>query len=703
MKVWLESQEKMTEKVSRKVSGDFRFKEDVFVRLCDLAGNGQLQELKTLLKEAIPNGVKLGPTTFCPPPKYHLKAPFVQAAQGGHHSVVRYLLETHSDIIDIDCGATIQTKIQKIYTHNVPPLIAAATSGNLELVKYLVEKGADLHKLSLTRATPLRMASFYGYTDIMEYLIECGVDIDKANCVGSGPLLVAAHNGGPEAVKLLLEKGASIHQRTIEGYTVFHEACQRGKLEVVKLLLEYNLLPLFATSANSTDSGYIPCPLYLAASAGHSEIVDLLLEHKDCPLQCAVDAYLLLGTSKIEYPTHDDETSIIEEEVVITAIQELWLKALQIKEKNSIEIVYPPQRMEYSQSVEISTTDQLESLWDTPEFLEMEIYIQCLLIRDRVLGINDQSLIECLMRRGLDFCQMEWFKEAEGIWERAIQVEMHLSEVECSHLEYGYCDGLQTNIEGDLNDFVEGVQLMHKYQYVPNHDRYIQFGLAALQCLERASLANKADSETINYRKALILILKLVYFKVGHHHRKAKKPIEQLSSDPLIKELVTKYLFCTDGNTLLHLAIDIVSPLPQNRPALPAKDVCVFIEVLLMAGADEAVNIISVVSGDMPLHATPYFVEHCRELVQLLVRYGAHPDAVNSEGYAMMRLMNKQAFYEFLRGPLSLYCIVSNAIVKYALPYHSIGLPQHVVRYVDMHNHKSITMTKDTYFDIECT
>ena len=691
MKVWLESKEKMTEKVSRKVSGDFRFKEDVFVRLCDLAGNGQLQKLKTLLKEAIPNGVKLGPTTFCPPPQYHLKAPLVQAAQGGHHSVVRYLLETHPDIIDINCGATIQIKIHKIRNiHNVPPLIAAATSGNLELVKYLVEKGADLHKLSLTQETPLRMASFDGYTDIMEYLIECGVDIDKANCVGSGPLLVAAHYGELEAVKLLFEKGASIPQRTLEGYTVFHEACKSGKLEVVRLLLEYNLSPLFATSANSTDSGYIPCPLYVAASTGHSEIVDLLLEHKDCPLQCAVDAYLLLGTSIIEYLC-----DVMDEEVV-TAVQELWLKALQIKEKNSIEIVYPPQRMEYSLNVEISTTDQLESQWDTPGFFDMGIYIQCLLIQDRVLGINDQTFVEHLMRRGLDFCQMEWFKEAEGIWERGIQVEMHLSEVECSHPEYGYCDGLQTYlIEEDLNEFVEGVQLMHKYQYIPNYDCYIQFGLAALQYLERASLANKADSETINYRKALILILKLVYFKVGHHHRKAKKPIEQLSSDPLIKELVTKYLFCTDGNTLLHLAIDIVSPILQNRPALP----CVYIEVLLMAGANEAVNIISVVSGDMPLHATPY----CRELVQLLVRYGAHLDAVNSKGKAMMQLMNERAFYEFLRGPLSLYCIVSNAIVKYALPYHSIGLPQHVVRYVDMHNHKSIKTTKDTYFDIECT
>ena len=682
-----------------KTAEDFRFTEDVYTRVCELAGKGELQELKGLLKRAIPKGAKLGPTTFCPPPKYHLKSPLVEAAHEGHQKVVRYLLETYPGIIDINCGATILTKVHKIYSHNVPPINAAASSGNLELVKYLVEKGADLHKLSRTRATPLRMASFFNHTDIMEYLIKCGADVNRANCIGSGPLHAAAYNGGAEAIKLLLEKGADVHQYTIRGHTVLHEACRRGKLEVVRFLLKNNFPPLFTTSANSTNSGYIPCPLYIAASAGHSKIVDLLLEHKDCPLQCAVDAYLLLGTSYIEFDIDED----VNGELELTKIRELWLKALQIKEKNSIEIAYPPQRKEYSQSVEINTTDHLKSIWDGPEFLETEIYIQSLLIQDRVLGINDQSLIECLTRRGIDFCQLECFKEAEGIWERAIQVEMHLSEVECSHPEYGYCDGLQTNIEGDLNDFVEGVQLMYIKQYIPNHDQYIQFGLTALMYFER--LSNKVDIEISN-EKALMAILKLIFYKVAGCHSKANESIDQsqlsskLASDPLMKELVANYLFYSEGNTLLHLAIDVILDMNPDRLIVKKwyiENARVFVEALLKAGTDQVINFRSTASGDMPIHRAFHKVYHFLDLLGLLVEYGAHPDAINSHRFTML-MLTKSELYKILHGPLSLYCIVANAIVGHSLPYQSVGLPQHVVDFVDMHNFESIKIIKDAYF-----
>lgn len=681
---------------------DFRFEEDVYVRLCDSAGKGQLEEMKTLIKEAIPYGARIGTTTFCPPPKYHLKSPLVEAAQKGHLNVVRYLLETYSDVIDINCGATIQTKIQKIYTHNVPPLIAASISGNLELVEYFVAQGADLHKLSLTRATPLRMASFYGYTDIMEYLIDRGVDINKANCTGSGPLLVAAHNGGPEAVKFLLEKGANVDQRNLEGYTAFHEACQRGKFEVVQLLLESNLSPLFATSSNFTDLDYITCPLYLAAGAGHSKIVSLLFDHKDCPLECKVNANLLLCTANMEHSIYEENVDFEEE---LAKTRELWLKALQMKEDHGIVIAYPLQRKEYGQRVEIDTKDQLESVWNTPEFLETELYIQCLLIRDRLLGVNDQSLIECLIRRGAYFSEQGWFKEAEGIWERGMQVEMHVSEVECSHPEYGYCGGVQSNIEGDLDDFVGALGLMYASQYVPSHDRYIQFGLAALTYLER--LSNKADSEIINNKKILKLLLKIVYLKVRSCCNTATADgaptASKLAKDPLIKELVAKHLFLvTDGDTLLHVAIDALQVLPfseENFATLYlSANVCVYIEALLMAGADEAINTMSTFSGDMPIHRVAYYLDYHKELFQLLVNYGAHPDTVNREGKTMMGFFTKSVFYEALRGPLSLYCCVANAVVRYSLPYQSIGLPRHVVCYVDTHNSESIKITKDTYF-----
>ena len=297
---------------------EYRFPERVYKELCEFSRVGKLEEVKRITEVPAEDKRRFGPETLAPDPGLHLHNPLVLAAQFGQLEVVKYLLENYGDVLNINRGATIISKTQKLQTHRVPPLVAACTSNNLALVQYLVSKGADVGCVSLTRATPLRSASYYGYLPIMEYLIELGIDVNVPNCIGSSALLAAAYSGHVDAVKLLLDHGANRDQKTIEGYSVVHEAAVEGKTEVVKLLLDYGMSPQFSLPEPSNDN-YVPCPLYLASSCGRQTTAELLMALPECPDSCKVDSYLLLGVYAFLMTGSDQD------------LMENWLKAFEIK------------------------------------------------------------------------------------------------------------------------------------------------------------------------------------------------------------------------------------------------------------------------------------------------------------------------------------------------------------------------------------
>ena len=127
----------------------------------------------------------------------------------------------------------------------------------------------------------------------MDYLLTNGAEIDIPNCIGHSPLCIAAMKGEIEAVKFLVGKRASQTQTTIDGFTIMHMSATEGRLDVVKYLLSIGLSPMFREARPSES--YIPCPLFLAASVGRRRVVDLLIEHPECPPSCKADAFLLLG------------------------------------------------------------------------------------------------------------------------------------------------------------------------------------------------------------------------------------------------------------------------------------------------------------------------------------------------------------------------------------------------------------------------
>jgi hypothetical protein len=90
---------------------------------------------------------------------------------------------------------------------------------------------------------------------------------------GISPLAQAAEFGRVEVVRYLLDEGADINLSPGGSWTALDRACSHGRLQVVALLL--------ARGARTTpaDDGWTP--LMSAAQKGHTDIVELLLAHRE--------------------------------------------------------------------------------------------------------------------------------------------------------------------------------------------------------------------------------------------------------------------------------------------------------------------------------------------------------------------------------------------------------------------------------------
>jgi len=123
----------------------------------------------------------------------------------------------------------------------------------------------------------LVLAAAHGHTNVVRVLIE-GLNACQVNAavrVGdekTTALHAAAITGQMDAVTLLLEHYTPecIDRVDAAGYTALHRASHKGDARIVNALLEAN------ANINATDNRG-KTALYIAASADHAEVVQLLL------------------------------------------------------------------------------------------------------------------------------------------------------------------------------------------------------------------------------------------------------------------------------------------------------------------------------------------------------------------------------------------------------------------------------------------
>lgn len=659
--------------------------------ICEHATFGRLDALKQQIQEIVrTRKCQIGPSTFYREPLYQLPTPFVLAAQHGFRDIVEYFLKQFGDVLDIDHAATIVSLTTQKKVHCATALWAASTGGFLDIVKLLICHGAKVNKPTLTQSTPLRGASFHGHVEVMEYLIANGAEINTPNCIGQSPLCIAAMRGQLQAVKYLIEKGADRHQKTINGYSVMHLSATKGRVDIVKYLLFIGLSPQFQ-EARPSEKGYIPCPLYLAASTGQRKMVEELMSHKDCPPACKADALLMLGSTRCEISARG----------LSMGSRDMWARGLEIIEDNKVQVEYLLPIENYGYRTEVRSLEELSALSSNPYFPRYHAYFQSLLIRERVMGYGDQGLIYFLIRRGMWFCNSMKFREAELLWFRAMEMEITVCQTEIKHDRYGHLEGLQRDLEKDLSQYACGIWHMVHDNYKPDFGRYIEFGLKELEILDY--LKSKSENALFIDTKTIIGIILYIFASWLYFDTEVsfqELPDEAVCS-PECEALGTKflqnYLHSIDGSTILHyMLLNFVVLEDEETIYDKFPDLSLLVKAVLHWGADEVINVPDR-SGCRPIHravlgANQFEGAGVHELVSSLISGGVHLDAVDGLGKTAMDLCKSEVAKVVLLscGPLPLACQAARCIVRERLPYESVGLPLHIIQLIRFHDSSAV-------------
>ncbi|KAF7343426.1 HET-domain-containing protein [Mycena venus] len=135
---------------------------------------------------------------------------------------------------------------------------------------------------------PLSVCSELGYSLAVHFLLQNGADPNNDDLLGFTALQLASKQGHIDIVRQLLEYGAQADQRGNKtAHPAIRMACDRGHTEIVRLLLQHG--------AAANPMGGDDNPLHIAADKGYTEIVRLLLAH-GAEINATGGAYSSAGT-----------------------------------------------------------------------------------------------------------------------------------------------------------------------------------------------------------------------------------------------------------------------------------------------------------------------------------------------------------------------------------------------------------------------
>ncbi|KAI7808558.1 ankyrin repeat domain-containing protein 50 [Triplophysa rosa] len=189
------------------------------------------------------------------------RSPLILAAQEGHCSTVRLLLDRRSPID------------HRAYDGH-SALTAAALQGHGDIVELLMRRGADTDVRDAEGRPLLYLLVLEGHLDMAALLIEKGgVPLESKDAEGRTALHVAAWHGDLDGIAMLLKYGADLDAQDLDGRPPLHSVAWRGHVDAGRLLLRAKGLnvDLACKQQGATALG-------IAAQEGHTEIVAMLLE-----------------------------------------------------------------------------------------------------------------------------------------------------------------------------------------------------------------------------------------------------------------------------------------------------------------------------------------------------------------------------------------------------------------------------------------
>ncbi|OGM48047.1 ankyrin [Aspergillus bombycis] len=220
----------------------------------------------------------------------------------------------------LDLGADVNQQCE-----NNLPLCLAAKLGHDRIVETLLERGAEIDKLSAYGSTALLSAAGTGRVSTIALLLDRKANTEARSTstfyLGYTPLMRAVKSGRMDAVRVLVERGANVATQNDAGESLLHIAMRDGRKEIIEQVLRLQPRIGVADENGNTE-------LHVAATQGLVDVCRQLVgqmkslmltgnRNKETPLHCAVNArrcelvkLFLSEGAIVEWPDKNEKTPL---------------------------------------------------------------------------------------------------------------------------------------------------------------------------------------------------------------------------------------------------------------------------------------------------------------------------------------------------------------------------------------------------------
>ncbi|XP_040913251.1 ankyrin repeat domain-containing protein 50 [Toxotes jaculatrix] len=216
--------------------------------------------------------------------------PLHAAACEGHRAVCAALTEQGS-----------MARVGEMDIEGRTPLILAAQEGHWSTVRLLLDRRSPIDHRAYDGHSALSATLLEGHAEVADLLMRRGADTDVRDAEGRPLLYLLVLEGRLEMATLLIEKGGvPLESRDSEGRTALHVASWQGCVEMVDLLLKHGANP------NAQDTEGRP-PLHSVAWTGHAQVGHRLLEASGVNIDLACHQ----GATALSIAAQEGHTNIV--------------------------------------------------------------------------------------------------------------------------------------------------------------------------------------------------------------------------------------------------------------------------------------------------------------------------------------------------------------------------------------------------------
>ena len=572
-----------------------------------------------------------------------ITTPLIIAARNGNEDVVHVLL----NVFCVDSEQTGTVIFGEETVKEATALWCAAGIGHIGIVKLLVEYGANANHMTSENSTPLRSACFGGNLEIVKYLVEHKADVSAVTSYKNNCLSLACIKGHYSVAEYLIQKGENLDSKNIYGRTALHNCAETGQVKIIDMLLKYG--------ANITTDEDNMTPLMIAALYGETEVVEYFISAVKCLRKDKIDAYELLGTTLGVTSKYDIDTAF-----------HYLKKAIIERHKNKndvIEKVLSSPIPAYDNWIECKTIRELEHIKTNDTALQME----CLAIRERVLGPCHDDVTEALVYTGAQFADKQIYDKCINLWHHALELS-HKTYFILGFPEI-FVDMFEAEAGLGLKDVIE------------------TFERLTLE-LETIMMQMAKSKDTLQEKREDITTACVYLAGVMHTISKNADEIDRIHRT--IYKFIRQNPRLQNGFTPLHICCSSA----KYTSYVPLLNFVTFpnislYKIFIACGA--SVNAVDN-KNNTPLHT----IAECAniiddydflfEILVCLIEDGAHVDSCNSEGETAMNVATTDTVKSILMShrKLSLKCQAARAIKRYKVQYKDI-IPNDLQEYVELH------------------